>query len=41
MKRILFLVAIYSYYNQQVDDYLDIYKDTPLIQIIEKIVFAE
>lgn len=45
MKRILFLVAIfhffYSYYNQQADDYLDIYKDTSLIQIIEKIVFAE
>ena len=32
---------LYSYYNQQADDYLDIYKDTPLIQIIEKIVFAE
>ncbi len=31
----------YSYYNQQDDDYLDIYKDTSLIQIIEKIVFAE
>ena len=32
---------LYSYYNQQADDYLDIYKDTSLIQIIEKIVFAE
>ncbi|MDE5899208.1 MAG: hypothetical protein K2H09_08115, partial [Treponemataceae bacterium] len=30
----------YSYYNQNADDYLDIYKDTALGSIIEKIVLA-
>lgn len=32
---------LYSYYNQQSADYLDIYKDTVLNQIIEKIIYSE
>lgn len=32
---------LYSYYNQNADDYLDIYKNTALGSIIEKIVHAK